>query len=351
MLSFLIIGSGYRSEYYGRIAMKYPELFRAMFLCRSEAKAAMITAHTGVCATTDHAEALSFSPDFVVVAVDKEHVADVTEEWVLRGFPVVAETPVGSSVEKLRRIWRLQEERDAKIVCCEQYHRNPLLAAGFADLADGLMGRPLNGYLSFAHDYHAASLIRRMLMTGSEEYVLRGERRTGHVSETDSRTCAYYDGHTTAEVRDLIHITFASGKTAVYDFAPPQYRSFIRSRHLTVRCERGEWSDRIEYYLDEENIPRKKMLEPLIPKRYRLLDTQALRDIRRTWAPELQPDTQEDEYAIATMLLDMKDYIAGGETPYPLWEALEDALFSILLEEAVKKPWQEIVPPRMPWHI
>ena len=39
MLSYVIIGSGYRAEYFGRIAASHPSLFRAMFLCRSEEKA------------------------------------------------------------------------------------------------------------------------------------------------------------------------------------------------------------------------------------------------------------------------------------------------------------------------
>ena len=39
MLSYAIVGSGYRSEYYARIARTNPELFRAMYLCRSTEKA------------------------------------------------------------------------------------------------------------------------------------------------------------------------------------------------------------------------------------------------------------------------------------------------------------------------
>ena len=78
MLSYLIVGSGYRSEYYGRIAAKYPGLFRALFLCRSAEKAELVRAHTGIHATTVPSEALAFSPDFVVVAVDRASIADVT---------------------------------------------------------------------------------------------------------------------------------------------------------------------------------------------------------------------------------------------------------------------------------
>ena len=39
MLSYAIVGSGYRSVYYARIARTYPVLFRAMYLCRSTEKA------------------------------------------------------------------------------------------------------------------------------------------------------------------------------------------------------------------------------------------------------------------------------------------------------------------------
>ena len=73
MISFLIVGSGYRSEYFARVARRYPDLFRAMYLCRSQAKADLMEAHTGIPATMREAEALSFAPDFVVIAVDRGH--------------------------------------------------------------------------------------------------------------------------------------------------------------------------------------------------------------------------------------------------------------------------------------
>ena len=61
-LKYLIVGSGYRSEYYGRIAFAWPELFNARYLVRSPEKAALIKAHTGCDAYTDLKSALSFGP-------------------------------------------------------------------------------------------------------------------------------------------------------------------------------------------------------------------------------------------------------------------------------------------------
>ncbi len=350
MQTFLIVGSGYRSEYYGRIAAAHPDLFKAMFLCRSEEKVKLVTEHTGIPATTDIDTALAIKPDFMVVAVDREHVADVTKEWVLRGYPVVTETPVASSVEKIEEIWELCKKQNAKIVCCEQYHRHPVLAKGLAAIENGLLGNPQTGYLSLVHDYHGASILRRMMLTSGEGYVLHGERKASPVTETDSRYGAFYDGRTGQEVRDIVHVSYDSGKTAIYDFASTQYRSYIRSRHIAVRCENGEWNDRILYYVDKDHNPERDFLMSEIPEKYRALDTQSLRDGRRVWQPELQLDTIWDEYAIATILMDMEEYIAGGKSPYPIEEALDDALFWLKLQEAVKEPWKEIRVPRQPWN-
>ena len=349
MLSYIIVGSGYRAEYFGRIAQTYPSLFRTLFLCRSEEKAALMKRHTGLDATVSAADCLAFHPDFIVVAVDRGHVADVAEEWIQRGFPVVTETPVGDTVEKLRKL-RQWEKRGAKIVCCEQYFRQPILAAGLNAVQRGLIGEPSSLYISLLHDYHAASLIRKALLTApGEPFTLRGERRENAVTETDSRYGAILDGRNTRAARDTVYVSFSSGKQAIYDFCPVQYRSFIRSRHVTVRGARGEWNDTVILHLDRENRPQRTFLLPEIPEKYRALDTQALRDKRRNWQAELAPDTVQDEFAIASILLDMGDYLAGGPSPYPLCDALEDAYFWLLLEQAVKNPWQEIVCGERPW--
>ena len=180
------------------------------------------------------------------------------------------------------------------------------------------------------------SLLRRALIIGGERYEMRGVRSVGPAVNTDSRYGAILDGSATGEVRDRVMIDYESGKTAIYDFAPLQYRSYIRPRHFTVRGDRGEWSDTTVYGLDGRNAPCRTALMPELPERYRCLDTQYLRDLRKTWRPELFLDTLQDEYAIATILLDMEDYLRGGESPYPLWEAVEDARFWLRLREAVE---------------
>ena len=120
MISFLIVGSGYRAEYFGRVAKTYPELFRAMYLCRSQAKVDLMEARTGIPAVMSEQAALEFRPDFVVIAVDRGHIAEAAVDWAQKGFPVVTETPVGETPEQLSTLWQLQKS-GSRIVCCELY--------------------------------------------------------------------------------------------------------------------------------------------------------------------------------------------------------------------------------------
>ena len=346
--SYLIVGSGYRARFYGRIARRYPELFSAMFLCRSEEKAALMTHETGVPAVWNVADGEAFKPDFVVVAVNKSSITDVCIEWTNRGYPVLMETPAGMTREQLVRLWEIRRS-GARIAVAEQYHRYPDMIAGLQAVASGKIGTPGSAYLSLAHDYHGMSLIRRMLLAGEESYVIRGERTMHPVTETDSRTGPLPGNPVREKARDTVWVCFDSGKTALYDFSGVQYHSFIRSRHVVVRGDRGEWCDTVLYRVDESGKPVREMLAPVIPDRYRELDTASLRDARRIPRGDLSMDNLQDEFAIASMLFDMGEFLENGREVYPFREALEDAYFRILMEEAVAEPWKEVRAEKMPW--
>ena len=286
-LPYLIVGSGHRSLFYGRIAARYPSFFRALFLTRSEEKAAFVQKSTGVPATCSLDEALAFSPDFVVVAVDRGHMAEVVLSWAERGFPVAAETPLGKTREELDMLWRAHTEKGAKIISVEQYPRHPLITAGLSLTRRGLIGEPQSAYLSLVHDYHAAAMLRALLNVTGESYVMRGER--------------------------------------------------------------GEWNDTQVCFTDSDHLPCRLQLMAELPARYRHLDTQTLRDLRKYWQPELFLSNDHDEFAIASMLCDMDAYLSGGAPPYPLADALDDAAFWLDVEQAVLTPWQPVRSQPAPW--
>ena len=315
MLSFLIVGSGYRAEFYGRIAAAHPDRFQALFLCRSAEKAAAVSAHCHVPAVLSLPEALAFQPDFVVIAVDKAHIADQILYWAGLGFAVLAETPVAASRDRIEKLRLLKKQARQKIVCCEQYARFPVLEEGLAFVKQGILGEPVSAYLSLAHDYHAFSLLRVLLDTRGEACSFSVFSSEAAVTATDSRSGPILDGRPETERRHTFHLTFASGKTALYDFSPLQYHSFIRSRHLILRGPRGEWSDGRILYLDQGNHPQEIQLkEPF--------------DFGR----------EQDEAAIFRMLADMEAYLQGGPVPYLLEDALDDAAFWLASQDALRQP-------------
>ena len=345
------MGSGFRAMFYGRIARTYPELFEMKYmLCRSQEKADRIRTQTGFSVTTSKEACEACRPDFVVVAVNKANIADVAEEWALRGHAVLTETPAGASLEQLERIWELRERCGCRIQVAEQYFHYPSLSVGMKYIERGDIGEPFSLYISAAHDYHGASIMRKYLSVGQEAFAVAAKRFRFPLTETDSREGAVTDGRTTLRERDIALFEFASGKIGLYDFSGEQYHSFIRSRHIIVRGRDGELSDQVLYRLDDRHYPRTKILLPELEPRYRVLETKRIRDYVRMWKRELSLEEIEDEYAIACMLYDMGDYIASGKEIYPLRDALQDAYMWLVLQEAVQKPGKQMYARKMPWN-
>lgn len=357
-LSFIIIGSGWRAMFFVRIAKRFPEHFRLEYmLCRNKEKAERIAREQGIRTAVSAEECEAAKPDFVVAAVSKDAIYQVTREWALKGFAVLCETPAGMNRDELTGLWDLKENHGAKIQVAEQYIRYPVIAAGLKAVSRGKLGEPYGVRLSAAHDYHGASLIRRMLGVEPGEWTMRmrGKRYRFPVTQTDSRYGAVTDGSIKQWDRVCISMEFlsekfTSGKTAYYDFSGVQYHSFIRSRHLNVQGRDGEWNDTILRYIGDNNLPVKEMVLPYLAPRYRALETEGLRRTASRWNPVLELDVEQDEYAIGTMMFDMREYLEKGTEVYPLADALEDAYTWFLMERAAENPGNEVLSKAMPWH-
>lgn len=349
-LSFIIVGSGWRAMFYVRIAKRNPERFQLKYvLCRSGEKVGQLQKE-GIPATVSVKECEEVKPDFVVVAVTKTSIFQVTKEWALKGFPVLCETPAGMSLKELRELWELKEHLRARIQVAEQYIRYPIMAAGLKAIEQGKLGEPYSVNLSVAHDYHGASLIRHMLRIGSEPVAIQGRQYSFPVRETDSRYGAITDGSIKERERTCVTMEFASGKIAYYDFSGVQYHSFIRSRHLNVQGRDGEWNDTILKFTDENHLPRQERLLPYLAPEYRDLETEELREIAAQWNPSLELEAAQDEYAIVSMMADMGDYLETGKEVYPLAQALEDVYLWLLMKKAAENPGSVIEWEPQPWN-
>lgn len=85
---FAVVGSGWRSFFYIRIAKALPEIFElTALLCRSREKADRFRREYGVRAVTSDREVMDSGPDFIVSAVSENSIAETAAKWASRGVP------------------------------------------------------------------------------------------------------------------------------------------------------------------------------------------------------------------------------------------------------------------------
>lgn len=352
-LSFVIVGSGWRSLFFARAAQKYPELFELKYmLCRTQEKADKMSREYGVPTTTSAEVCEQSKPDFVVLAINRVDLVAETRKWTSKGFPVLSETPLGNNLEELKEVWEMVQN-GAKIQVAEQYHRYPIMAAGLKAIAENKLSDPFAVHIALCHDYHAASLIRRMLQPHNPMDLklesVCGKAYKFQVTETDSREGAITDGSVKDRGRSMLTLEFNNNKFALYDFAGVQYHSFIRSRHLNVRGRDGEWNDTMLRYVGADYLPVEEKLTAYLDPKYAVFENEALLKQSKEWKPGIMMEKEQDEYAVETMMYDMRAYIEGGEEVYPMAEALEDAYWCLLFRQAEKTPGCKIIPEKMPW--
>ena len=193
-LRFIVVGSGWRSLFYWRIAQALPERFElCAMLCRTEEKAEKMHREYGVPVSTSAEQCAALHPDLVVVAVNKASIAAVSTEWLARGFAVLSETPAALEEDALRALWQLHQQ-GAKLQVAEQYWLYPTLAKRLAAVHSGALGTPQFARLSVAHGYHAVSLARQFLNAGQQPVRVTGRSWTEKIIETDSRWGAVHNG-------------------------------------------------------------------------------------------------------------------------------------------------------------
>lgn len=334
-LRFIVVGSGWRSLFYWRIAQALPERFElCAMLCRTEEKAEKMHREYGVPVSTSVEQCIALHPDLVVVAVNKASIAAVSTEWLARGFAVLCETPAALEEDALCALWQLHRQ-GAKLQVAEQYWLYPTLAKRLAAVRSGALGTPQFARLSVAHGYHAVSLARQFLNAGQQPVRVTGRSWTEKIIETDSRLGAVHNGALVEKTLQQHTLEFAGGGTAFLDFNGVQYHSYLRSTHTSVQGERGEVFDDTLRCLDAAGEP---VCRPLTP----LPDPLAV--------AAAQAGLNEDETAIACFLDRMQGYLAGGAEVYPLADALQDAYLALLMERALAAPGQPVESTPQPWN-
>lgn len=316
MIRYAVVGTGWRSEFYARIAKALPEEFEMVaWLCRNTEKMTCLHEKYRIHTTMSEDEVVGLKPDFIVCAVNKASISEVAEYWASKGIPVLSETPAALDIDGLKQMEKCVDE-GSRIQVAEQYFLMPDVRAVIEEVNSGTIGEPVSVTISAMHDYHAASVIRRVLQLGLENVKITGKSFQTRVTNTKTRYETLTDGVIKTQDQKHLIMEYESGRVAFYDFMSDQYRSPIRNRYINVRGTRGEIVNDTVYYLDKDNHAAQKKLD--IVNQYE------------------RAGLNFDEIAIAELMRRMKYYVDTGKEAYPMNEALYDAYLSILMEEAGK---------------
>ncbi|MFT3985119.1 MAG: Gfo/Idh/MocA family oxidoreductase [Lachnospiraceae bacterium] len=344
-----LIGSGWRAEFYIRIAKLVPERFTlTAVLIRDKEKGRKFADQFGVKVVNTLEELTKDRIDFVVLAIKRGFVSDYLEALFKKQIPVLSETPPGESLEALIHLWNAFEKYNGRIQVAEQYAYQPLYAAYQNVISSGKIGEVENISISSLHGYHGVSMIRKYLGTGFQNCTLRGKRYWFDVTETYGREGMVFDGEIVSCSRDRLTMEFENGKVAFFDFSDPaQYHSFIRTRQINIQGVRGEIDDRTIRYLTKNHRPVTQELNRIDRGVYHNQEWShygiMLGEELLYQTPFMNARLNDDEIAVATCLLRMYDYVKTDTDFYSLKDALQDMYLCLKMEEAYANPYQATV--------
>ncbi|MGD0112601.1 MAG: Gfo/Idh/MocA family oxidoreductase [Armatimonadota bacterium] len=340
-IGFGIVGAGWRTEFYLRIARALPGRFAITgVVVRNPEKRTAFQQAWGVrvCANAD--ELLKTSPSFVVTSVSWASNPVLLKELSHRGVPVLSETPPAPDLEGLREISALSKQ-GAKIQVAEQYWAQPHHQACSALIEQGLLGRPTHAQVSVAHGYHGVSLIRRFLCVGFELPAISGKRFAAPIVAGAGRQGPPAQEAIRNSEQDIIFLDWGD-RLGVLDFTGDQYFGWIRTNRLLIRGERGEIVNDTVSYLQDFRTPLAVALRRDVTGANGNLEGFYLRGIQAggEWAycnPFAPAPLSDDELAIATCLARMDEYVRTGREFYSLAEACQDHYLSLVCQRAVSE--------------
>lgn len=342
MVTFGIIGAGWRTEFFLRIAQALPDRFSVCgVVVRNPEKATAFARQWNVPTFATPEEMFAATePALVVVSVPWGVSVEMLLKCAKRGIPALGETPPAPDVVGLTTLTQ-HVRAGAKIQVAEQYFAQPLHAARLSVIASGKIGAPSQAQVSVAHGYHGISLMRKYLGIGFENATITATRIVSPLVNSPGRNGPPATEKVVDSAQVIARFDFENGKTGIFDFTGDQYFSYVRGPRLLVRGERGEIEgETVRYLLDVATgvtVPLLRQdtghlgnLEGYYHRGYTLGETSVYRN---PFAPARLAD---DEIAIAAALEGTARYAEGGPDFYSLADAAQDRYLDICVEEAVR---------------
>ncbi|GIH25001.1 hypothetical protein Aph01nite_33110 [Acrocarpospora phusangensis] len=339
---FGIVGTGWRSEFFVRLARQLPErLSVSGVVTRSAERAAEVEATWGVPAFRSIGDLLAAErPEFVIPSVPWPVTPEVTRELVGYGVPVLAETPPAADLEGLRDLWDAVGA-SGLVQVAEQYLHMPGHAARLALAREGVIGQVTSVQVSSTHLYHAVSMIRHLLGAGFQEAVVTARSFTAPLVDPLSKDGWTGDATPKPAATTIATLEFEAG-VGLYDFTDNQWWNPLRGRRIVVRGSNGEMVD--------DRVVR--MADPRTPVESHLIRRQTGIDLnlegfdldhisfdgRVVYRNEYQGARfSEDDLAVVSLLCQMTAWCRGeAAAPYPLADGCQDHLISLAIGAALR---------------
>lgn len=352
-ITFGLLGSGWRADFYRRVAEALPERFHLSAVwTHSPGRTAELQAAWNV-PVFDSLEAFLAHGGFrfAVVCLNRAAAPEYTARLAERDIPVLAETPPAADLHGLRALWERLGAQTARVQVAEQYAFQPMHAARLALARSGRLGNISHVQVSAAHDYHGVSLMRGLLGAGFGPAAVRGVKLTAPLAIGPGRS-GPPAGEGTAESEQTLAVFDFGGKTGVYDFAKEQYFSWIRNSRTLIRGERGEIVNQEASWLEHYDSPVYAELRRVDAGHGGNLEGLFLKGIlcgsewlyRNPFAPTR---LTEDEIAVAESLVRMDEFVRGGPPVYTLAEACQDQYLALAMHEAVLKGTEIVTEPQV----
>ncbi|MFJ4632206.1 Gfo/Idh/MocA family protein [Streptomyces sp. NPDC088847] len=359
---FAIVGTGWRSEFFLRVAAELPGRFAVTGVhSRSAARREELAQRFGTLAADSVEEAAKQGePDFVIVAVPWPAAPEITQQIVELGVAVLEETPPAPDLPMMRALWSRVGARDL-VQVAEHNLFMPAHRARLRMVKEGLVGEPTGVQVTSNHLYHAVSIMRGLLDVGRGPTTVIANSVSTSLVEPIAFGGAFSDNpDPVPRTATLAILDFGGGRTGLYDFTENQWWNPLRHRRLTVRGTGGEIVDDRVVFLED---PR-TVVESVVTRRQTgldmnlegfFLDSIAVNGRAMYRNPYRPARLSDEDIAAATIVERMSMWVRGeGPPPYPLADGLQDHLLGLAIEESARlgrpvvtetEPWADAIGP------
>lgn len=349
---FGVIGSGWRAEFFVRMARLMPERFTCTgVVTRTAERGAQVEAAWGVPTVRTVEELVTGAlpgatgapdrPELVVTATPWPVTPEVVRELVEASVPVLAETPPAPDVDGLRSLWA-DVGASGLVQVAEHSPFMPAHQARQRLVEDGLIGVPTSVQVSSTHLYHAVGLARRLLGAGRGATTVHARAFTAPLVDPLTRH-GRTDATEPADARTILAtIDLGDGRHVLYDFTDNQWHNPLRSNRIVVRGSLGEVvGDEVTRWLDPRTVVTSRISRRQSGIEQDLdgfdLEHLSLGDRVLYRNPFTGARLADDDVAVAHLLDRTGAWVRGdAPPPYPLADGIQDHLLGLAVEESAR---------------